>query len=205
MVDGYVLMEYNKVGEPRIKEGNVEWLDIRLQCSVDFKYADGESQIIDQLPKYKDKLIMVFFKYVFETDSKFYYDFYNDGGEELINVISHHILKENYQAFHKLQVTEELEMDIKGFGELKHMLQSDTNPENNYYKNLVEDYEDFHGEKFKPTNSEIELDNMFKNEKDTETDITNWEDKEPKKSDEIKNNWSQYHKTRDDLKGRKLK
>lgn len=140
MADGYALIEINKEGKGRMKSSDqcpeVKFIDFRLE-GCDFEYYGLDEAMMYSLPKdLKDVLVLCSFNIVgtesFNGESTDY--------DTEIHLESHMILKENYKDFCRKMITEELE--LKG-----------TSPDcddEQYYKNLLAEWEEFYSEDFEP-------------------------------------------------------
>jgi hypothetical protein len=142
MADGYVLLEFNTVGEARIS--TLECFDFRLADSLDFDAIEGVEQIKEQLPEVKDALVMVVFDYKF-TKSTSYLGIDDDGDEEII-VISHTIVKENYKEFSREMLTYITEDRL-------HTIYAHGDPRDPGTMEIAE-WEEFYDEDFKPFKKE---------------------------------------------------
>lgn len=141
MADGYVLLEINTEGEARVKDDEVKWFDFRLH-GVPFEDCEGTDQLVADLPDLKDCLVMVIFDYKCNCTRDYWGDY---DYEEIFTAVSHYIVKEGYKEFSRELITEELNVGINGELILKAMPDED-----NYYKNLVADWEEFYDEDFVP-------------------------------------------------------
>lgn len=145
MADGYVLIEVNEVGEGRIKDETVNWIDFRLD-TVDFNASEGLSQLMEQITKdVKDELVLVFFNYHVKT----FYDHWSGATEYegFFDVEFSKVIKKNYKNFYQGILTEELNGCINGFGNIESM---STDSNHDYYRNLILDWEEFYNEDFTP-------------------------------------------------------
>lgn len=151
MTDGFALIEINTKGEARLKEENgLHWFDFRLE-QVCFDDAEGTEQLAYQLPNnLKDALVLVTFDYVCNCSRGWEGDY---DCEELFNVVSHTVVKENYKEFYREMITEDLNVGIGGIENL------DSIPENfwkdkRYYQDLIASWEEFYDEDFVPFKKE---------------------------------------------------
>lgn len=150
MADGYVLIEINTEGEARIKEDGLNWLDFRLK-DVDFDACEGLEQLHGQLPEgMKDALVLVVFDYVCNTSYDSWTGEYDC--EELFNVVTHQIMKNDYKEFSREVVTLELKYGIDGYQNIDTLPEDvdDVIKEKNYYKSIVANWEAFYDEDFVP-------------------------------------------------------
>jgi hypothetical protein len=140
---GFVLIEINTVGQARMNDNDeVNWVDFRLQ-DVLFHDAEGVEQLHGQLPEdLKDCKVLVVFDYVCNC-SRDYWGEYDC--EELFNIVNYTVVQDNYKEFYREQVTDVIGYDIGGLKSLDEMPDGD-----NYYKNLVADWEEFYDEDFVP-------------------------------------------------------
>lgn len=132
-IDGYALVEVNLEGETKLKK--VSFMDIQLE-HCDFDEEDMLDQLTCALSKEtKDVLIMMFFKY-----QSVRYD-YHEGFdyEDTFFTESQTIMQTNYKDFYYKQVCLEV-------GVVDGVLDQ---PGDNYYKELVAEYEEFYDEDFK--------------------------------------------------------
>jgi hypothetical protein len=163
MADGTALLEINEKGEARLQEGGLNWFDFRLE-DVCYEDCEGTDQLASQLPEgTKDVLVLVVFDYVCNCSRGWEGDY---DCEELFNIASFTIVKENYKEFYRQMVTEELNIGINGFENLDCIPEETFSiNDSNYYKELVGDWEEFYDEDFVPFEKKpkerIELKTLF--------------------------------------------
>jgi hypothetical protein len=142
MADGYVLLEFNTVGEARVS--TLECFDFRLADSLDFDAIEGIEQIKEQLPEVKGALVMVVFDYKF-TKSTSYWGIDDDGEEEII-VVSHTVVNNNYKEFSREMLTYLTEDRL-------HSIYAQGDPRDPDTMAIAE-WEEFYDEEFKPFKKE---------------------------------------------------
>ncbi|ATO28959.1 hypothetical protein C6370_20295 [Bacillus atrophaeus] len=145
MADGYVLIEVNEDGEGRLKDEAVTWIDFRLGI-VDFNASEGLNQLMEQISKdVKDELVLVLFNYRVESS----YDSWSGATEyeDFFDVEFFKVIKKNYKKFYQGLVTAELDVGINGFDNIESM---PTDSNQNYYRNLIAEWEEFYNEDFIP-------------------------------------------------------
>lgn len=148
MADGYALIEINHLGEGRLKE--LHYFDFRLE-NVSFDDAEGVDQLVDQLPKdSNDMLVMCVFKYNCNCSRSWEGEI---DCEELFDLVSHTTVKSNYKEFYREMVTEEiiqhlsfLDLDITNFIDCDEEYRT----KGEYFKELVACWEEFYDEDFEP-------------------------------------------------------
>lgn len=152
MVDGYVLVEVSDKGKIRVKDNEVFFFDLRLERSFD----DDEicQQIIDSFSfDETNVLIMVFFNYKSE---EFFSTSGTEGGfEHLFIIESTKVIQKNYKDFYRKSIEHIVQSDIGGFEYIDHYKDEFSfNEENdNFYKEIIKDWESLYDESFKVTQS----------------------------------------------------
>ncbi|AFQ57828.1 hypothetical protein BHY07_10395 [Bacillus subtilis subsp. subtilis] len=145
MADRYVLIEVNEDGEGRLKDEAVTWIDFRLSI-VDFNASEGLNQLMEQISKdVKDELVLVLFNYRVKSS----YDSWSGATEyeDFFDVEFFKVIKKNYKKFYQGLVTVELDVGINGFDNIESM---PTDSNQNYYRNLIAEWEEFYNEDFIP-------------------------------------------------------
>ncbi|MED4799045.1 hypothetical protein P9684_04165 [Bacillus atrophaeus] len=145
MADGYVLIEVNSDGEGKLKDEAVNWIDFRLD-TVDFNASEGLNQLMEQISKeVKDELVLVAFNYRVESS----YDSWSGATEyeDFFDIEFFKTVRNNYKKFYQGLVTAELDVGINGFDNIKSMPNDDNQ---NYYRNLIAEWEEFYKEDFMP-------------------------------------------------------
>lgn len=145
MADRYVLIEVNEDGEGRLKDEAVTWIDFRLSI-VDFNASEGLNQLMEQISKdVKDELVLVLFNYRVKSS----YDSWSGATEyeDFFDVEFFKVIKKNYKKFYQGLVTVELDVGINGFDNIE---STPTDSNQNYYRNLIAEWEEFYNEDFIP-------------------------------------------------------
>jgi hypothetical protein len=136
-IDGYALIEFNTEGNGRIKE--IHYLDNNLTL---LEIDDDEIYLMfeEQLPDFKDVLVMVFFTH--QSIPCGYGDYWRVEYTSYFKVDSFTIVRTDYKEFYRRMVTEEIQIDnTQPFLDLD---------EDNYYNELISSWEEFYNEEFKP-------------------------------------------------------
>lgn len=154
MTIGYMTIEINKEGEPRIKKDRngqemLTFLDINYEYTTEIK-SEALEMIRASIPKeLKDVLVFFTFKYESSGGGGFYTDDY----EDWLTIESQVVLKEDYQAFYRHQVTTEMEMMgaiTEGTAENWGIAESEMDIKKSIDM-LIGEWEEFYDEEFTPT------------------------------------------------------
>lgn len=153
MAIGYMTVEINEKGEPRIQK-NQDGKEMLTFLDVEYLYtseihSEALEMIRASIPK-EMKDVLVFFTFKYESHGSGYF---TDDFEDWLVIESQLVLKENYKAFYRHQVTTELKMVgaineesatewgiLENEKELKEAMEL-----------LVGEWEEFYDEDFKPT------------------------------------------------------
>lgn len=161
MTIGYMTLEINEKGEPRIKK-DVQGKEMLTLLDIDFEYSteihsEGLEMIRASIPKdLKDVLILVTFKYENSGGGYFMDDY-----EDWLTIETQVMLKESYKEFYRHQLT--LELDING--KLKNL--SDDLPALCPEEDMpglnerIGEWEEFYDEDFVPTVMKKEQEHPF--------------------------------------------
>lgn len=144
MADGYVLLEVSEDRRTKIKDAEINWIDLKLEMAdVDFEASEGLEQLTEQLPSdIRDALVLVAFRYRVESS----YDSWSGATEyeDFYDAESFLVVKEGYKEFYRGQVEVELNVGINGHENI-----NSTEFAKDYYKELVAEWEEFYNEDFK--------------------------------------------------------
>lgn len=153
MAIGYVTIEINEKGEPRIQKDMsgkemLTFLDINYASITDIQ-SEALEMIRASIPKeMKDVLVIFTFKYESRGGGYMLDDY-----EDWLVIESKLVLKENYKEFYRFQVTTELEM-VGAINEETHSkwgIPDDEKELKEEMELLVGEWEEFYDEDFKPT------------------------------------------------------
>lgn len=156
MAIGYMTVEINQKGEPRIQKDR-EGKEMLTFMDVSYTHiTDIQSEALEMLrasiPKeLKDVLVIFTFNYDGHGGG-----YFQDDYEDWLTVESHLLLKENYKEFYRHQVTTELKMvgAIDEKTQRNWELQSDSEEVKAEMDLLIGEWEEFYDEDFHPTATE---------------------------------------------------
>lgn len=153
MAIGYMTVEINEKGEPRIQKDKngqerLTFMDVSYEYNTEI-HSEALEMIRASIPK-EMKDVLVFFTFKYESRGGGYF---MDDYEDWLVIESQLVLKENYKAFYRHQVTTELEMAgaiTEEAGE-EWGLQENEKELKEALELLVGEWEEFYDEDFKPT------------------------------------------------------
>lgn len=153
MAIGYMTVEINEKGEPRIQkdkngQDRLTFMDVSFEYTTEI-HSEALEMIRASIPK-ELKDVLVFFTFKYESHGGGYF---MDDYEDWLMIESQLVLKENYKQFYRHQVTTELEMvgAIQGATEKEWGLPDDEKELKEAMELLVGEWEEFYDEDFKPT------------------------------------------------------
>lgn len=153
MAIGYMTVEINKKGEPRIQKDRdgkemLTFLDIEYANVTDIQ-PEALEMIRASIPK-EMKDVLVIFTFNYESHGGGYF---SDDYEDWLVIESKLVLKENYKEFYRQQITTELKMMGAIKEEIRHQwgLPDDEKEMKEAMEMLVGEWEEFYDEDFKPT------------------------------------------------------
>lgn len=150
MAIGYMTVEINGKGEPRIQKDRngkemLTFLDVSYELETEI-HSEALEMIRASIPK-ELKDVLVLFTFNYESHGGGYL---MDDYEDWLVIESQLLLKENYKDFYRQQVTKELEM-ANGLPKDIEALTSSEKEWKEALSFLVGDWEEFYDEDFKPT------------------------------------------------------